>query len=91
MIHQVVSEVWVFRMGSTILEHPVLRAYEGGSGGTSYPGPEELRLSRSVWSKNFFLPAQFAFLTLGMGRPKSSEDLFFALHLILGKNWTKFE
>ena len=23
MIHQVVSEIWVFRMGSTILEHPV--------------------------------------------------------------------
>ena len=22
MIHQVVSEIWVFRMGSTILEHP---------------------------------------------------------------------
>ena len=23
MIHQIVSEIWVFRMGSTILEHPV--------------------------------------------------------------------
>ena len=23
MIHHVVSEIWVFRMGSTILEHPV--------------------------------------------------------------------
>ena len=24
MIHSVVSETWVFKMGSTILEHPVL-------------------------------------------------------------------
>ena len=33
MIHRVVSEIWVFRMGSTILEHPVLlkRALEIGS------------------------------------------------------------
>ena len=23
MIHQIVSEIWVFRMGSTILEYPV--------------------------------------------------------------------
>ena len=28
MIHQVVFEIWVFRMGSTILEHPVyLKSY----------------------------------------------------------------
>ena len=26
MIHPVVSEIWVFRMGSTILEHPVFRS-----------------------------------------------------------------
>ena len=25
MIHEVVSEIWVFRMGSTILEHPVFQ------------------------------------------------------------------
>ena len=31
MIHQVVSEIWVFRMGSTILEYPVY-----GSGNTAF-------------------------------------------------------
>ena len=57
----------------------------GGSGGTSYPGlggpglggPEELRLSRSVLEQKFFSPF----------RLWAREDLFFALHLILGRKW----
>ena len=44
---------------------------EGGSGGTSFPGPglggsEELRSSRSVLDRpKFFIPAHYASLTLG--------------------------
>ena len=67
------------------------RAYERGFRGYIVPGPglrgpgRVKAVAFSFGARIFFLPAQFAFLTLGKGRP----FLFFfaALNLILGKNW----
>ena len=74
---------------------------EGGSGGTSYPGPGSggpgrVEVVATSFNQNFFLCLAL-YLSLSFGqkiRPNLSEDLFFfALHLILGKKsdqiWAK--
>ena len=77
MIHQVVSEVWVFRMGSTILEHPVLRAYEGGFRGYIVPGPGRVEAVAFSLEQEFFSPCPICVSDLGYGKTKFEWRPFF--------------